>query len=86
MSDVSAKQMAALISERIGVDVDPKSFRRFVREYHRARGMGDALPGRGGAYVFDDDEADAIADAYRAHRTRGGVMRVTFTTDEDADA
>jgi hypothetical protein len=86
MSDVSAKEMSALISEILGRDIDPKAFRRFVREYRRARGMGDALPGRGGAYVFDADDAERIADAYRAHRARGGVVRVTFEGEGEGDA
>ena len=85
MADVSAKAMAALVSERIGIDVDPKAFRRFVREYMRAKGAGDALPGRGGAYVFDAEQADVIADAYASWRARSGVARITFdvTTDDD---
>lgn len=65
------------------IGTDPKTFRRFVREYVRGIGAGESLPGRGGRYVFDADEAEHIAAQYAAWRTSRGTSRITFGTGED---
>lgn len=86
MSDVSAKVMAGLVADITGDERvrDPKAFRRFIREYHKGKGMSDSLPGKGGEYVFDDEQAEKIARAYSAQRSRGSVARIIFADDDEA--
>jgi hypothetical protein len=80
MANVSAKEIAAEIG------VPEKTFRRFVREYMRAKGLGDNLPGRGGRYVFDSDNVNTIAAQYLAWRNRASTSFILFDEDESEDA
>ena len=72
MANVSAKDVAKAL------DVEPKTFRRFVREYMRAKGLDDSLPGRGGRYTFDDDNIDMIRAQYAAWRKRASTAHIVF--------
>lgn len=77
MAMLSAKDVA------IQLDVDAKTFRRFVRSYVKRSGgvIGQDTPGRGGRYAFDEDEMDAIRDAFAAWRTMRSGQLVTFTLE-----
>lgn len=80
---LSAKDVAMLL------DVDAKTFRRFVRSYVKRVGgvIGEDTPGRGGRYAFDESEMDAIRDAFNAWRTTRSGMLISFVSDdEDGDA
>jgi len=79
---LSAKDVA------IQLDVDAKTFRRFVRAYVKRLGgtIGADTPGRGGRYAFDESEMDAIRDAFIAWRTTRSGMHVSFVSaDESGD-
>lgn len=80
MATISAKEAA----EAIGTD--PKTLRRFVRSYVKAKGgeVGQDTPGRGGRYAFEEDELPRMQDAFHAWQAKGGRMLVTFS-DESAD-
>jgi hypothetical protein len=79
---LSAKDVA------IELDVDAKTFRRFVRAYVKRQGgvIGDDTPGRGGRYAFDEGDLDAIRDAFNAWRTTRSGMLISFVSDDDVSA
>lgn len=75
MANVTVKDLASKAG------VDDKTFRRFLRSAITRTGgtVGVNTPGRGGAYSFDEDEADAIVQEFTAwQRTRSGSMHVTL--------
>ena len=75
MANITVKELAAQ------ADTDGKTFRRFLRAQVKRVGgtVGVNTPGRGGAYVFDADDADAIVEAFQSwQRTRSGSMHVTL--------
>jgi hypothetical protein len=77
---LSAKDVASAL------DVDAKTFRRFVRSYVKKNGgtVGQDTPGRGGRYAFDEGEMDAIRDAFIAWRSTRSGLHVSFLAiDED---
>lgn len=81
---MSASEMAAAIG------VDPKTFRRFVRDGVRAKGgvIGADTPGQGRRYVFTSDQIDSARDAFALWRTSHGRVNVTFdslSVDESAE-
>jgi hypothetical protein len=76
------------------IGVDPKDFRRFVRKFMRAQGLGDTLPGSGSRYSLDASQAEAWRDLYFADVRNGRrsvidldhIMLaddVTLTDDDD---
>lgn len=79
MANLSAKDVALVL------DVDAKTFRRFVRSYVKSNGgsVGTDTPGRGGRYAFDEDEIDAIRDAFGAWRTQRNGMTISFVTQDE---
>lgn len=81
MAFLSAKDVAQAL------DVDAKTFRRFVRSYVKSNGgtIGDDTPGRGGRYAFAEDEMQAIRDAFGAWRTHRSGMHVSFMTIENVN-
>jgi len=48
MSEQTANLTGTQMANLIGVD--PKDFRRFVRKFLRAKGLGESLPGSGSRY------------------------------------
>lgn len=76
---LSAKDVA------MQLDVDAKTFRRFVRSYVKRNGgeIGADTPGRGGRYAFDADDIDAIRDAFVAWRTTRSGMLISFSEASD---
>lgn len=79
---LTGTQMADLIG------VDPKNFRRFLRESERAaakaEGRDPNLPGSGRKYAFSAAHADAWAAAYASHSSASGrvIMGAPPVTDE----
>jgi hypothetical protein len=77
---LSAKDVA------LALDVDAKTFRRFVRSYVKRIGgvIGEDTPGRGGRYAFDESELPAIRDAFSAWRTTRSGMLISFVSADEA--
>ena len=73
---MDAKAMAALC------ETDAKTFRRFVRSHLRA--IGAETAGKGGRYVFDEGDADAIIARFDAWRKGSKVTIVRFDEADEA--
>lgn len=63
-------------------ETDAKTFRRFVRSHLRS--IGAETAGKGGRYVFDEGDVDAIIARFDAWRKGSKVTIVRFDEGDDA--
>jgi len=78
MSEQTANLTGTQMANLIGVD--PKDFRRFVRKFLRAKGLGESLPGSGSRYSLTASQADEWASLYFADIRTG--RRAIVNLDE----
>lgn len=62
---ITIQMILAEIEERTGVDVNPKSFRAFMRR------QTDDRAGKGGRYALDRATADALIERWINGRSKG---------------
>jgi cytochrome P450 len=79
-ANLTGTQMANLIG------VDPKDFRRFVRKFLRAKGLGEALPGSGSRYSLSASQADDWAERYFADVRTGRRAVIDLDSIDDASS